>query len=82
MNSSDLFQKFFLGEDAEIHEEFLKRRSGAFVLLNDFGELLFRTRFIGDENIFQRLVFSVKHGIGLQINRRRRRLRRSLRKGL
>ena len=78
----DLFQKFFLGEDAEIHEEFLKRRSGAFVLLNDFGKLLFCTRLIGDENIFQRLVFSVKHGIGLQINRRRRRSRRSLRKGL
>ena len=57
----DLFQKFFFGEDPEIHEQFLKRRAGALVFLNDFGELLFRACLIGNENVFQRLIFSVKH---------------------
>ena len=57
----NLFQKLLLGEEPEIHKQLLKRGPRAFVFLDDLRQLLFGADIVGDQNIFQRLIFSVEH---------------------
>ena len=58
----DLFENFLFGEEAEIDEQFLERGSGALMLFDDGGELFLGADVVRDKNVFQGLIFSVKHG--------------------